>query len=175
MAAPHVAGVAALMIGARQTLGLAPLTPAEIRGNLRASARDFPSLPDKVIGAGIVDAYAAVVRATDTSGSDLPTTLTNGSLSINWAGSIGESLLFAIDVPAGAKNLNLRTFGGTGDVSLFVKRGAAPGSDADFRSVKPGNSESVVIAAPAEGTWYLRVLGVKDFAKVSVIASFKAQ
>ncbi|HEY2619286.1 MAG TPA: S8 family peptidase [Acetobacteraceae bacterium] len=176
MAAPHVAGVVALMVSARQALDLAPLTPAEIRSILRGSSRAFPLMPDKAIGVGIVDAYAAVVGATDTGG-DLAAPLPNGALRSNWAGAAGEGLLFAIDVPAGAQNLNLRTFGGTGDVSLFVKRAGAPGSDgsgADFRSVKPGNSESVVIAAPAAGTWYLRVLGVKDFANVSVIASFKA-
>ena len=54
-------------------------------------------------------------------------------------------------MPAGALALTLRSTGGSGDVSLFVKLGAEPTeADSDFRSVHVGtNSESVAISKPA--------------------------
>lgn len=56
MAAPHVAGVVALMQSAAST----PLTPAQVEAVLKSSARAFPSTPSQPIGAGIVNARAAV-------------------------------------------------------------------------------------------------------------------
>ena len=105
------------------------------------------------------------------------TQLINGTPVTNVTGAASDTLLYALDVPAGARSLNLRTLGGTGDVSLYVKVGTAPalnGSDATYKSVKPGNSESVVISTPTAGTWYIRVVGVSDFNKVTVLGSFVA-
>ncbi|TCV97105.1 serine protease [Luteibacter rhizovicinus] len=179
-ATPHVAGTVALIVQARRTAGLPALTPAQMRSVLIGSARVFPSKPDQSIGGGILDAYAAVTKAIDpNTGSPDPTAtqLSNGVAVSGISGYVGDSLLFAIEVPAGAKGLNLRTYGGTGDVSLYVKRDTVPaadGSDAQFRSVKPGNSESVVQTSPAAGIWYIRVFGVKDFTKLTISASFTA-
>ncbi len=175
-ATPHVSGVVALMASARMALGMPALTPSQVRSVLISTARAFPSTPDQVIGAGIVDANAAVAKAVAQDTTD-PTAvqLVNGTPVSNVSGSAGDGLLYALTVPAGAKNLNLRTMGGTGDVSVFVKAGAAPGvdgSNADYKSVKPGNSESVVIASPAANTWYIRVVGVADFKNVIVVGSY---
>jgi serine protease len=60
---------------------------------------------------------------------------------------------------------------------LFAKRANPPSSDggnADFKSVKPGNSESIVQTTVAAGSWYVLVVGVKDFANVQVLASYTA-
>jgi serine protease len=58
MATPHVAGVVALM----QAYATTPKTPAQIESLLKSTARAFPTLTStKPIGAGIVDAYAAVL------------------------------------------------------------------------------------------------------------------
>ncbi|WP_109124092.1 S8 family peptidase [Dyella sp. C11] len=177
-ATPHVSGVVALMASARMTLGLPALTPAQVRSVLISTARPFPSKPDQTVGSGILDAYAAVVKASNPATTDpTATQLINGTAVANLSGAASDTLLYAIDVPAGARSLNLRTLGGTGDVSLFVKVGTAPaldGSDATYKSVKPGNSESVVISVPTAGTYYLRVVGVVDFSKVTVIGSFVA-
>lgn len=60
MAAPHVAGVVALMLSVDPSL-----TPGEVLAALQSSARPFPSGTDcandaDLCGAGILDAYAAV-------------------------------------------------------------------------------------------------------------------
>jgi serine protease len=61
-------------------------------------------------------------------------------------------------------------------VSLYAKQGVpviSSGSNADFSSIKPNtNNESIVQTAPASGTWFVRVNGVKAFANVQVIASY---
>lgn len=59
MAAPHVAGTVALMQAVRTT----PLTPAQVESILKSTLRAFPGSNDKPIGAGIIDANAAVNAA----------------------------------------------------------------------------------------------------------------
>jgi serine protease len=63
MAAPHVAGVAALVQSRRQAAGLSLFTPAQLETHLRNNARAFPSAPDQPIGTGILNADAAVTAA----------------------------------------------------------------------------------------------------------------
>jgi serine protease len=179
-ATPHVAGAVALVIGAMKEAGLTALTPAQIKTLMSSTARTFPSTPDQTIGAGIVDAAAAVNAAlgniTSPPDSD-PVELINGALLTAQSGSIGHSLIYSLSVPSGAKSLSLRTLGGTGDVSLYVSIGntpAADGSDATYKSVKTGNNEAVVLPTPVAGTYYLRVVGVTDFKNVSILGNYTA-
>jgi serine protease len=177
-ATPHVAGTVALMIGAVSDVGHAPLTPDQVRLALVNSARVFPVTPDHPIGLGIVDAAAAVQAAIASDTPVTSTVLANGVTVTGQSGKAGTSVLYRLDVPAGARNLVLRTLGGTGDVSIYAKRAVPPndnGNNADFQSVKPGNNESIIQTAANGGTWYLRVVGVKDYAGVSVSGSYTAQ
>lgn len=78
MAAPHVAGVAALLLG--QQPGL---TPAQVSDLLQDSARDFPDISDcspSSCGDGMLDAYLALLAldeggptATPTATAPMPT------------------------------------------------------------------------------------------------------
>lgn len=179
-ASPHVAGTVALILSATREAGLDTPTPGAIRGLLTSTARPFPVTPDRPVGAGIVNAYAAVNKAlgNDNGGGDeqaIP--LTRGGVLGGQAGGTGATLLYSIDVPAGARGLNIRSFGGTGDATLYVKAGAAPGTlgeAADFTSDKPGNSEAVVVANPQATTYYIRVAAKSAFSNVSVMATYTA-
>ncbi|MBY0574439.1 MAG: M9 family metallopeptidase [Undibacterium sp.] len=77
-------------------------------------------------------------------------------------------------LPTGAKNLKLFTSGGTGDVDLYVKKGAWPTTTSyDAASLKAGNNESITLATPASGTWYYIVLKAKQaFSGVSLGATY---
>jgi serine protease len=175
-ATPHVSGIVALMIEAVKEAGHTALTPDQVRLALMNSARNFPSTPDHPIGAGIVDANSAIAAAMNYNSVPSSIALTSG-VAVAASGKAGDAILYRIDVPGGATNLTIRTMGGTGDVSLFAKRAIPPSSDggnADFKSVKPGNSESIVQTTVAAGSWYVLVVGVKDFANVQVLASFTA-
>lgn len=176
-ATPHVSGTAALVIGAVQAAGLTALTPAQIQTVLTSTARPFPGTPDNPIGAGIVDANAAVNGAIAGAGGggDNATPLTNGVAQAGVGGVAGTQHLYKLYVSTGARSLVLRTFGGSGDVTLYVKAGSAPTtSNYDSVSAHSGNSESVISAKPTPGTYYLLVVGAQNFANVSVQGTYTA-
>ena len=176
MAAAHVAGVAALMISAVKQAGSPALTPEQIRQRLTGAARTFPAATDQPMGAGILDAYAAVLKALNGEAQVEPVIqLQRGVLQPGQSISEGESLLYAIEVPEGARYLNLRTLGGTGDAALYAKSGAAPaidGTDADASSDQPGNNEAIIRPRPPAGTWYLRVRARQSVGKLAVLANY---
>lgn len=174
-ATPHVAGTVALMQSARLASAQPLMTPAQVLGALKQTAHR-PKIPTPAAtpaGAGIVDAAAAVQLAV--LGDSYTPVLANGGLLNGLNSYAGLSTWYQIDVPAGARSLVIRTFGGSGDVTLQVKLGARP-SDAsyDYQSAHAGNAESVVLARPSAGTYFVRVLGVKDAQNLSVQASFIA-
>jgi serine protease len=172
-ATPHVAGTVALMLAATRAASLPTPTPAQVRSMLLATARPFPSTPDHPIGAGIVDAYAAVNKALgiDTGpGEPTVNVLANGES--QKASGDGSAVVYAIDVPAGARTLVFTTSGGTGDVSIAVKNGSA-GSET-ISAKKATNNETVTIARPAAGTWYLTVTSPAAYSNVTVLARFVA-
>ncbi len=174
-ASPHVAGTVALMQSARVAAGKAVLTPAEVKTMLRNTAKPFTVLPPlaKPQGPGILDAAAAVFAATQDIPADTSTLLTNRVALAGQSGTSGEAVVYKIVVPAGKTSVNLRTYGGTGDVSLYVARDRVPtASSYDRKSVKSGNSETVVITSPAAGTYYMTVVGETAFANVSVLALY---
>jgi len=73
MATPHVAGVIALVQARRNALGLAQYTPSQMEAMLKSSSRAFPSTPSQPIGAGILNAKAAVDAAGGGTGNVTPT------------------------------------------------------------------------------------------------------
>src|SRR5690606_28225849 len=89
------------------------------------------------------------------------------------AGAAGDELVYRIEVPAGTRSLRVLSYGGSGDVTLYLAHERIP-TDADFdgRSQRPGNNETVAISAPAPGTWLVRLVGVRAFTNVSLRASF---
>lgn len=173
-ATPHVSGTVALMQAARLARGLKLLSPAQVLDILKRTAATPKVKPDHAIGAGILDTYAAVNMAIAGAPSlDQGTLLGNGVARTGVSGAKGSQTVFRIDVPAGAGRLDLRTRGGRGDVTLYVKRGA-PATPQDYhcRSAHPGTGESVSLARPAAGSWYVTVVGRTDYSGVSVMGNY---
>ena len=80
MAAPHVAGVAALLLG--QQPGL---TPAQVSDLLQDSARDFPDSSDcspSDCGDGMLDAYLALMALDDVEPTATPTATATATATI---------------------------------------------------------------------------------------------
>ncbi|GLQ95767.1 S8 family peptidase [Dyella mobilis] len=182
-ATPHVAGTVALMLSAAQAAGLTEPTPAQIKQMLVDSARPFPVSEDHPIGAGIVDAAAAVNAALGNDGGTTPPptsiVLTNGMIVPDQSTNDGASILYSINVPSGATTLNIRSMGGSGDLTLYVKAGAVPNADggnADFTSSKPGSNQAVVIPKPQATTYYVLLSGKNSigFDQVSMLAAYNA-
>jgi subtilase family serine protease len=102
-----------------------------------------------------------------------PTALTNG-VAVTTQGPAGSSQQFTLVVPGGSTSLTFRTTGGSGDVSVYVKRGSAASSTSyDYVSAHPStNTESVVVRTPAAGTYYVTVTSPSVFTGVSVVGSY---
>ncbi|MDR6991314.1 S8 family peptidase [Luteimonas sp. 3794] len=173
MAAPHVAGVVALI----QSVSNPAKTPAQIKTLLTSTARAFPSTPSQPIGAGIVDAAAAVAAA---SGGTVPDPdpdpgtggLQNGVPVTGVSGAANSAQTWTFTVPAGARNLVIAISGGSGDADLYVRRGSAPTTSTyDCRPYRTGNTESCTFATPQAGTYHILIRGYTSFSGVTLRAS----
>ncbi len=127
MAAPHVAGVAALMLSTSATL-----TPDEIESKLKSTARAFPATCSGC-GTGIVDASAALNSGTGNTSSvtineaesngttSSANSITNRSTTVNAnMGSTSDNDYFKLQLPAGATLTSTLTPNSTSDYDLYV-------------------------------------------------------
>lgn len=107
------------------------------------------------------------------TGPGEPIDLANGVPLTGMSGAAGEQLVFALEVPDGALALNLRSYGGSGDVSMYVQFGEPGDADSyDAKSTRAGNTETVVIGRPQAGTYYVTLVGEQAFDGVNVRGSF---
>ncbi|HXP00521.1 MAG TPA: PA domain-containing protein [Luteibacter sp.] len=95
--------------------------------------------------------------------------LTNGTAQTGQKGGAGTTTAYSLTVPANAKTLTLRTFGGSGDVSISV---TDPSGKVKDQPNRPGNSEPFTAAKPAAGVWTLTVKGVQAYSAVNVLGSY---
>ena len=171
MAAPHVAGIVALM----QSVAPTPLTPAQVESTLKATARPLPGSCSGGCGAGIANADAAVVAAMGNGGGGGGGTLQNGVPVGGVSGGASSQQYWTITVPAGATNLNIAIAGGSGDADLYLRFGAQPTTSTyDCRPYLSGNNETCTIAAPQAGTYHVMVRGYSAFSGVTLSGSFTA-
>ena len=174
MAAPHVAGVVALM----QAAAGGGLTPAQVEQTLKSTARALPGSCSGGCGAGIIDANAAVAAVPGGGGDPGDGepgggTLTKGVPVSGLSASSGNDLAYTLQVPSGATNLSIRISGGTGDADLYVRHGSAPtDSSHDCRPWRSGNVETCTFASPAAGTWHVRVKAYSSFSGVTLVADY---
>jgi serine protease len=156
MATPHVSGVIALI----QSVAATPLTPAQIEGLLVSSARPFPVTPSVAIGSGILDAAAAVERAKTWGQPISALPLSNGVVATMAPLAAGQSVLYSIDVPAGATRLEFLSYGGTGTISVYLNYEAEPFPTANIgTSLRPGTNQILTRNSPAPGHYYFKVVG----------------
>ncbi|AWE53030.1 S8 family peptidase [Streptomyces nigra] len=161
MAAPHIAGLAALMKSAN-----ASLTPAQIESAIKTNARTLPGTCSGGCGAGLADATKTVQAVS--GGSTGGTTFTSTSaLSIPDAGSAVESPITVSgrggNAPAALKvDVDItHTYRGDLVVDLVAPDGStyrlksSSGSDSadDVRATYTVNASTET----ADGTWKLRV------------------
>ena len=170
MAAPHVAGLVALM------QSKAVSTPADVESILKSTARALPGTCSGGCGAGIVQAANAINAVGGTTPPPPPptgTVLTNGVAVTGLAAATGGQLNYTMAVPAGATNLTFTMAGGTGDADMYVKFGSAPTTSSyDCRPYASGNSESCSFATPSTGTYYVMLNGYSAFSGVSLTGAY---
>ncbi|WP_261997704.1 S8 family peptidase [Stenotrophomonas sp. Ste96] len=171
MAAPHVAGVVALI----QSVAPTTLSPAAIESLLKSTARPLPGACSGGCGAGIVDADAAVTAALNGTGPGPGTgTVLQNNVPVTGLGAAsGASLAYTVAVPSGSSQLKVTIAGGSGDADLYVRNGSAP-TDTVYtcRPYLSGNNETCAIPSPAAGTWHVRVKAYSTFSGVTLTAQY---
>ena len=91
-----------------------------------------------------------------------------------WAvkGAAGSETVYTFQAEAG-KQLSVLTYGGTGNVSVYLAQGRVPtATDNDAKSTRPGNTETVRVAKPVAGTYYVKVVGEAAFNGVTILARY---
>jgi hypothetical protein len=107
--------------------------------------------------------------------SGAPIALTNGVPVTGLSGTAGSETFYAIVVPASQDDLEIKISGGIGDCDLYVRRGALPTfTTYDYRPYKVGNNETVTVASPAAGTWYIMLRGYTVYSGVTLVATYSA-
>lgn len=99
--------------------------------------------------------------------------LVNGVTLDGLSGAAGSGTLYRLVVTADATGpLVFRTWSGSGNVTLYVRHGDVPTTSAyDQRSMRPGNNETVNIASPQAGTYYVLVHGETAYSGVKISAT----
>ena len=152
MAAPHVAGAAALLYS------LMPgIAPDQVRDVLTDTARAFPK-PCNQCGAGLLDAAAAVNLVVGGGLTDNSSVIENSSFISAVNNRAGSVLNARVEVPAGASNLRIVARSQT-EIALFVRynRKATP-RNFDCKSENQGDEESCTFALPQTGIYSIAVL-----------------
>jgi len=141
-------------------------------GNNETVVIDNPASGNWYIMLRARDAYSGVTLLADCEDAT-PTMLTNGVTEDDISGGRNTEKLFAIDVPPGQTSLEVRTWGGFGNLDLSVKRGSAPSLfDFDGRSFGGGTDESVSITNPDAGTWYITLHAASQYHHVTLRATY---
>ncbi|WP_242103557.1 S8 family peptidase [Lysobacter sp. M2-1] len=203
MAAPHVAGVAALIQAASATRK----TPAEVEKILINTAYDgslgFPTgcSLDFQCGSGVLNASRAVAVAAGrlplppappaypgptrpmvpmANGSELSglaaSDSTNDPDDAQYVPKPNDSLWYTVEVPPGAKHLLIQSWGASGDLRMLVRQGKLPHlgeSDCNSGNV---SEHACGFTAPIPGTYYIRLMPFgtnASFSGASLYAAFE--
>ncbi|MNV62330.1 hypothetical protein D3C71_1548740 [compost metagenome] len=146
-----------------QSVAPKPLTPAQIEGLLKATARPFPVKQTQVNGAGLLDAAAAVERAR-TFGQPIDGIPTSpGTAMLLPPMTAGQRELYVIDVAPGKTRIDITTYGGRGEMQLLLGYEADPLPNQNAgASVRPGVNQVITVVSPAQGRYYLAVTATQD-------------
>jgi len=165
MAAPHVAGIAALYLAGNPTA-----TPTQVENAIysNGSTGKLSSLN----GSPNLLAYSRFGGGGTDPDPD-PGQLENGVAETGLSGAQGSEIFFTLEVPTGATNLSFQMSGGSGDADLYVRRGADPTTSTyDCRPWLNGNNETCDFATPQAGTWHVMIQGYSAYSSLSLVGSF---
>lgn len=179
MASPHVAGIVALMLEANPLL-----TVAEVKEIIQQTATNMPGREGWEVGAGYVNAYAAVDMAFRASAPYGPTLNLDRRFNSNLnSSSIIET--FTIDYNPATPDANIYPFTVTeGTIAMETKISTTglfgqTGNLATIALISPSGQETragipalfalstdrvIAVSSPEAGTWKLRVQGLNSVA-----------
>jgi len=179
MAAPHVAGIVALMLDANPAL-----TPYQVKSILEETATNLPNRESWEVGRGMVNAFAAVDRAfraaagygaflnaTRVFNASVNTSVANNNFTINFnpLTTATNSQTFAVASGTTALEVSCKVTGALGETGNPVNLVLLSPSGKRYASgisvlfaTSPGRS--VAVASPEAGTWTVRLDGLQGVA-----------
>ncbi len=169
MAAPHVAGVAALYLANNPNA-----TPAQVTAAVTGNAASG-KVSDAKSGSPNLLLQSLFGGGGDPPPPPPPTdnSLTNGQTVTGLSGSTGNEKFFTLEVPAGATNLSFNINGGSGDADLYVRFGSKPTTSTyDCRPYRNGNSETCDISNVQAGTYHVMLRAYSSYSGVNLTGSF---
>jgi leucyl aminopeptidase len=113
-------------------------------------------------------------------GSDGPaappsTTPLTKDVAVPVSGAAGAQATYSFVVPANSSNLTFKTSGGAGDVDIYTQFGSIPSTSAYLqKSDGSGNAETITLATPTAGTYYVLTNAYSAVSGASLVASYSA-
>ncbi|ALW83704.1 peptidase S8 [Hymenobacter sedentarius] len=183
MATPHVAGVVALILEAKPSM-----SPAQVKELLQKTATNMPGREAWEVGAGYINAFAAVDRAfrgtnfgstvnsTRTFNSSVNSLATEAPFTINFNPATTATNQFTFQVASGVNSLEAKisspgVLGETGNTTNLI---VLDPNGKQYRSGIPvtfslSTDRGVAVTSPMAGTWTLRVEGLNGVAAPETI------
>lgn len=178
MATPHTAGIAALILEAKPSL-----SAAQVKTIIQKTATNMPGRESWEVGAGYINAYAAVdmafrsaafgtsVNSLRTFKSSVNTTSTTQNFTVNYNPLTPATNQFTFSVASGTSSIEAKlTAGGvTGNTGNTINLILLDPSGNQYRSGIPVaftlyEDRSVAVASPPAGVWTLKVDGLNGVA-----------
>ena len=95
-------------------------------------------------------------------------------VAVSFAAATGQTATYTFVVPTGATNLSFKMSGGTGDGDIYTKLGSAPTTTSYLaKSDGSTNAETIAIAAPTAGTYYLLAKAYATVNGASIVATYQ--
>ncbi|MCV2366102.1 M4 family metallopeptidase [Paucibacter sp. DJ1R-11] len=122
--------------------------------------------------ADVTAAFSAVGVSCATTPPPATIPLTKGVAKTGINLATNAKLTYTLVVPAGAKNLSFKLSGGTGDGDIYLKFGSAPTTTSyELKSDGSTNTETITVAAPKAGTYYLLLNAYSAVSGTSLVAN----
>lgn len=172
MATPHVSGLAALIWS-----HYPDCNNNDIRNAINASAEDLGAAGrDQSYGYGLAlakNAYNYLNTHPCGVAEPIITELVNGEVVASLASDVGEDQHFFIAIPDGVVNFKAMSFGGMGDLDLYLRKETQPTiSNFDCRPYLPGNDEICEVTNPDKANYYIMLHAYKAYSGASLMVSY---
>lgn len=177
MAAPHVAGIVALLLEANPQL-----TPMQVKNILQQTATNIPGMKSWEVGAGYVNAYAAIDAAYGNSGygqtlnmtrtfnSGVNESLSTQNFSISYSpGGTANSMTFNVSSGTGSLEVVAEVDGVLGNTGNLINLVLFSPSGQRYSAGIPVaftlyTDRGVAVTNPEPGTWTLSIEGLQGVA-----------
>ncbi|HSX62771.1 MAG TPA: collagenase [Tahibacter sp.] len=123
-------------------------------------------------GASLVASFTPPAGLPECAGSDVRVLGKNCQRS-NLAAAAGNIAYFYLQIPAGTTQLQIRASGGSGDANLYANAaGWATPTSYQRRSINAGNGETLTIANPPAGYYYISLHAASAFSGVTLSTEY---